>query len=315
MIRLGIFGKNYGAKVLAPAFALDPRCEAVDVLGRDANVDHWLDRLDAVAIAVPPAVQPTIAMMALARGIPVFAEKPFGSEWAARCMLEASLGHVTAVDFNFTEVPAFTKTKAMLQHGYIGQLRHVTATWHVENEATRLKLDHWKTCDSAGGGVLGNFASHSLHYLEWFCGKIIQLSGRLAQAPDMPNLDTTVTAECRFAGGASGALVVSCAAPLGSGHRIEFYGSEGTLVLNNVSYDTMRGFVLRHGTRATKELRFVDVELDPLDTQADGRIAPSSRLASKFLDRIEGHQVSAPDFAAGYRVQTLIDTIRHPTAH
>jgi predicted dehydrogenase len=311
MIRLGIFGKNYGAKVLAPAFAMDPRCKVVGVWGSDAVIHQALDQVDAVAIAVPPAVQPTMAMIALARGIPVFAEKPFGSEWAARCMLEAAAGRVTGVDFNLTEVPSFRKAKELIAGGAIGALRHVTATWHVENEATRKKLDHWKTRDCHGGGVLGNFASHSLHYLEWFCGQIIQLSGRLAQAPDLPNLDTTVTAECRFAGGASGALVVSCAAFLGSGHRIEFYGTDGAMVLENVSYDTMRGFTVRHGNRDSNYRWFEPIEPDPLDTQADGRIAPVARLASKFLDRIEGQTNDAPDFAAGYRVQTLIEQIRH----
>ena len=47
---------------------------------------------------------------------------------------------------------------------------------------------------------------------------------------------------------------------------------------------------------------------DPDDAQyPDGRIAPVSRLAKRFLDAIEKRGAAEPDFAAGYRVQQLID--------
>ena len=39
----------------------------------------------------------------------------------------------------------------------------------------------------------------------------------------------------------------------------------------------------------------------------DGRIAPVSRLAKKFFDAIENGGAAQPDFAAGFRVQQLID--------
>ena len=35
----------------------------------------------------------------------------------------------------------------------------------------------WKTASSGGGGLLGNFVCHCLHYLEWFCGPIPASAG------------------------------------------------------------------------------------------------------------------------------------------
>ena len=85
MIRVGIVGSNFGRTVLLPAFRADRRCEVVALAGRDAQkaADHareagiarafksWAelvedDAIDAVAIATPPALQPDIAIQALA---------------------------------------------------------------------------------------------------------------------------------------------------------------------------------------------------------------------------------------------------------
>ena len=81
-------------------------------------------------------------------------------------------------------------------------------------------------------------------------------------------------------------------------------------MLHNRTADYMRGFVLSHARRPG-ELTVVPVE-DQLDAgQPDGRIAPASRLAARFLDCLADapryKPNAAPDFAAGYRVQQLID--------
>jgi predicted dehydrogenase len=114
----------------------------------------------------------------------------------------------------------------------------------------------------------------------------------------------------QFAGGPLCSLSMSCASYSGGGHAIEFYGEDGALKLHNPTADYMRGFVLTHARRPGA-LAAVPVD-DPLDAQfPDGRIAPLSRLASRFLDAIEGapryRPNAAPGFAAGYRVQELID--------
>ena len=48
---------------------------------------------------------------------------------------------------------------------------------------------------------------------------------------------------------------------------------------------------------------------------ADGRTAPVSRLAKRFLDAIENGALAQPDFAAGYRVQQLIDAAQRSHRH
>ena len=332
MIRLGIVGVNYGRTVQLPAFRADPRCQVVALAGRDAARTAELARkagvakgygdwralvedaeVQAVAIATLPSLQAQVATAALALGKPVFAEKPMASDLAsARAMLrQARLsGRPTMIDFNFHQIMSWQRAKTMLDAGAVGTLRHVTVHWHVESASLQLRMRNWKTVGDDGGGVLGNFISHCFHYLEWFCGPIAGLSARVSGLPDDADLETTVAMAITFQAGPLCSLSMSCASYLGSGHRIEFFGDDGTLVLANPGADYMRGFELFHAKRPEAELERITVS-DPIDAQyPDGRIAPVSRLAKRFFDAIESGSTAAPGFAEGYRVQRLMDAAR-----
>ena len=336
MIRLGIVGCNYGRTVQLPAFRLDPRCEVVALAGSDAARTAELARqssveqsfgdwramlesagIDAVAIATPPRLQPEIAIAALEHGKPVFVEKPMAADLAgAAAMLRHAGALPTMLDFNFTEILAWRKAKALLDGGAIGRLRSIAVNWNVENVSTRLRLKNWKTSGGDGGGALGNFGSHSLHYLEWLCGPILDMSARLAGLPDDPSLETNVGLSLAFRSGATGSFAMSCASYLGSGHRLEFYGEDGTLVLDNPTPEYMRGFTLSHARRPAAALTPVVIEDDPLDRQYpnEARIPPVSRLVRRFLDSIEQRRPATPGFAEGYRVQVLLDAVQRSHA-
>lgn len=332
MIRLGIVGSNYGRLVQLPAFRADPRCEVIALAGSDAArtaerarevaipkaYGDWRalvddHEVDAIAIATLPGLQPVIAMHALARGKPVFAEKPLANDLgSARAMVKAAqTSNVpTMVDFNFPPIAAWACAKDMLDAGAVGTLRHVAVHWHVENYSVRMRLRNWKTASTNGGGVLGNFVSHCFHYLEWFLGPLAGLDARISGLPGAPDLETTVTMALQFASGTPASLSMSCASYLGIGHRLEFFGEDGTLILFNPTADYMRGFELYHARRPEAALTRVAVQ-DPIDAQyPDGRIAPVSRLAKRFFDAIENGTPARPSFADGYRVQVLIDAAR-----
>lgn len=331
MIRLGIVGSNYGRMVLLPAFRADQRCQVVALAGSDAVRTAELARainipkahtgwaalvedaeVEAIAIATPPALQAEIAIRALQLGKPVFAEKPLAADLAAaRAMLRAAQasGKATMVDFNFTQIMAWLRAKEMLGDGAIGRLRHVAVHWHVENYSIQKRIRNWKTLGDGGGGVLGNFISHCFHNLEWFLGPIAGLTARIAGLPDDPALETTVAMALQFASGVPASLSMSCAAFAGPGHRIEFFGDDGTLVLHNPGMDYMRGFELSLSKRTAGRVR-VPVS-DAMDANfSDGRTAPAARLAKRWFDAIERGIPCEPGFADGYRVQRLIEAAR-----
>jgi predicted dehydrogenase len=329
MIPVGIVGCNYGRNVLLPAFRSDPRCEVVALAGTDvaraaelaraANVARGLGdwqtlvedaAVAAVAIAVPPDLQPAVARRALALGKAVFVEKPLAADLAGgRAMLAAAQrsGRPTMIDFNFPELPAWRSAKALLDSGRIGRLRHVVVTWNVESAAIRARLNSWKTRSDGGGGLLGNFVSHCFYYLEWFCGAISGLGGRLFLLPD-GGAQGSIALALAFFSGAGGSLQMSCASYLGSGHRIEFYGDDGTLVLANPTADYFRGFTLMQARRGDDRLQgAAHTEPGGGDGSADSRVPPVARLVQRFLDACEHGAAALPGFAEGYRVQELID--------
>jgi predicted dehydrogenase len=331
VIRLGIVGVNYGRTVQLPAFRTDSRCEVVALAGRDAARTATLAReagvakgygdwhalvedkdVQAVAIATLPSLQAQVAMRALELGKPVFIEKPMANNLAAaHAMLDLAKrsGLPTMIDFNFTQIMAWLRAKAMLDGGAIGKLRHATVHWHVESRALQLRMRNWKTVGDDGGGVLGNFISHCFHYLEWFCGPIAGMSARIGGLPGDEDLETTVAVAIEFKSGALASLSMSCASYRGIGHRLEFFGEDGTLVLHNPGADYMRGFELTHAKRSGEFKRIATN--DPADApHPDGRIAPVSRLAKLWFDTIEKGGTPQPGFAEGYRVQRQMDAAR-----
>jgi len=333
VIRLGIVGCNFGRAVLLPAFRADPRCRVEALAGTDitrtseialaegisqpladwrALTDH--PELDAVAIAVPPNLQPDIAMRALKAGKAVFAEKPLAATLDAAQELhwqaDAS-GKPFVIDFEFCELPTWQHAKALIDDGALGPLRHVSVTWHVENYATRMRLKSWKNDRASGGGALGNFVSHCFYYLEYFCGPMRDMSADLFGLPgETPVSESTVALAGTFRSGAAYTLAMSAASYLGSGHRIEFYGEDGTLVLANPTSDYMRGFELSHARRPAASLTRIDMP-DPDDARfPDGRVAPVSRLAKRFLDAVESGAAVHPGIVEACRVQQLIHLAR-----
>ena len=333
LVGIGIVGCNYGRLVHLPAFRLDPRCKIVALAGSDAartaelakaeNVPlafgTWEQLVEhpvvgAVCIATRPDLQPRIAIRALELGKPVFAEKPMAADLAgAENMVRAAeaSGRIAMVDFNFCEILSWAKAKALLDEGAIGRVRHVDVNWNVENYSTRMRLTNWKTSGAEGGGVLGNFVSHCFHYLEWFCGPIAGMSARISGLPDAPATETNAGISLMFRSGAAGNIAMSCASYLGSGHRIELYGEDGTLTLVNETTDYMRGFRLSFGRRPAQLMDVISV-VDEVDLRfpSDGRIAPVSRLAARFLDGIERGIATTSGFREGLRVQALLDVAR-----
>jgi predicted dehydrogenase len=335
MIGVGIVGCNYGRAVLIPAFRHDPRCEVVALAGTDAERTAELARaanvargfgswqslvqdpaVAVVAVAVPPDLQPAVARHALEFGKAVFLEKPLAADLAgAQMILESARksAQPTIIDFNFPELPSWQRAKAILDDDAIGRLQNVVVTWNFQNESTRLRLENWKTQGDSGGGLLGNFVSHSFYNLEWLCGPISGLSAKVFALPDS-KADGSVTLALAFASGAGGSLQVSSASFLGSGHRIELYGEDGTLVLSNLTADYFRGFKLRLGRQGDDVLKPIAIENADGDPLLDSRMAPVTRLVRRFLDACESGGFPSPGVTEGYRVQCLIDAARRAHA-
>ena len=218
------------------------------------------------------------------------------------------------VDFEFPEIPAWIKAKRLLDNGDVGKLAHIEVNWAVETYANRHQLDDsWKT-DRDGGGALFSFMSHVFYHLEWFVSQpVVRLSAMIGNAPSDPRSGDTLNGiHVQFADGLMVSVTVSSHAFLGSGHRLTFYGSDGTLVLANPTRDYVRGFQLLYGRRGDETLR--DVTPPDIPDSVDGRRYATGRLVTRFVDWIVEGTPTTPTVKDGVRVQQLLTAAQNSDA-
>jgi predicted dehydrogenase len=323
-LNIGIIGLGFGSQVHVPAFRLDSRCLVAAIAGRSAekaarvaerlsitkSYGDWRpiveDRtIDAVAIAVPPSEQSAIGMAALEAGKHVFCEKPLASQVADAAQLfqaATSRGLVHGIDLIFPELPLWKKARELVRTDEFRDIRHAVLNWRVETYASRTKARSWKTDPNFGGGVLNNFVSHVVHNIEWLFGPIGSVTAAVRGAAG--GAETSVQATLDLDSGFPVFVSIASDAFLGHGHRLEVYGEEGTLVLENRTADYAAGFELWRGTRSTGSLELV--ASDEPQPGVDGRIAAVGKLTSRFIDSILNGVEMIPNFADGLRAQLIL---------
>jgi predicted dehydrogenase len=333
LLRIGVVGTGYGQHVLVPAFRSDPRCAVIgiaastqkraqvvaDRLSVEKAYGGWKDlvadpNIDVVAIAVPPVLQPQIVLAALDQGKPVFCEKPLAvvlddAKEMARIAEQKVIA--SAVDFIFPEIPAWQKTKELLENGAIGDLRHVVLQWKVETYANKHGLTSWKTNSIDGGGTLNNFVAHSFYYLEWLLGPISSLTADLSRVPgDNREGDTQAILAFEFKSGVSASVTVCTASPDGDGQRLEIFGATGSLILHNPEADYVRGFKLYLASADGLGGNPVTVDRGWAEGDGDGRVLAVGLIVERFVNWIEGGHEAWPNLSDGLRVQTLLSAAR-----
>jgi predicted dehydrogenase len=327
-----VVGLGFGPVHVA-AFRRDPRCEVVALCARREDraeeaarrlaisraLGDWrrlLDEkagVDLISLAVPGPVQAEIGRAALQAGKHVLFEKPLADSAEAAnelALMADKLGRATAVNFEFPEGPAWHEAKRVLDEGRIGRLRHVVVTWRVETYANKARLDSWKTRSAEGGGAMNLFTSHCFHYVEWLFGPVRSISAALQRAPgDGRDGDTLDGIVLITEDGVPIVLTIATDAFLGSGHRLDLCGDDGTLVLENREADYIRGFRLFLAERKDRELQPQPVS-DVPGTE-DGRIAATAAIVHRLLDVVtRGEGRVTPGVREGARVQQLIDAAR-----
>jgi len=333
-IRVGVVGVGFGRYVHVPAFRLLPQVEVVAIAastparaeaaaqaeGIAKAYGDWRalvadPDVDLVSIATPPILQPQIARAALLQGKALFCEKPLAStpaEAAELMRLAQERGLPAMVDFEFPFLPTWTGAKHLLEQGRLGRLRHVAVQWNLENYANRLLLENWKTRSADGGGALNALGSHCLYYLEWFLGRLVRLSAFLSQAPHDPRSgDTLVQINALTQQGVPVLVTLSTHAYGGNGHRLEFFGDDGTLKLENNTTDYIRGFELLLAERGSEGFRPVLLPQETaLSDHADGRVWIVASLLERLLAWMRDGQPRTPTLADGWRVGLLLAAVQ-----
>lgn len=345
LVRIGIVGLGYGAKIQLPAFLSLPDVEVVAVADIDDNRlldittsfedlkahNDWMnmiadDDIDAISVASPPFLHSEIVCAALASGKHVLCEKPFGIDLDAAMKMYEAVEHsneklVNAIDFEFRMEPGIVELKHLVDSGMIGQVVRIDVTWFTGGRSDPSLLWSWQHDVEAGGGVLEAFGSHIIDYVEWICqSPIIEVTARshilINHRKGVDGIERDVTAEdscdliCGLANGVVASLRFSNCYPFPLGHRIEIYGDCGRLIYAHEPPFLPGSAKLWMETRSRK-ISQVKLTEPQSDTGLDTRVLAFRELARRFADAVRGTDVhDLPSFACGLKVRKVLQAAR-----
>ena len=244
--------------------------------------------VDAVDLLLPHALHHPIAKEALEAGKHVCLEKPLTvreSEARELVDLAASKGLVLALAENTRFVHAYVVAERMLRAGELGQVRMVRG--FIPDQI----LDEWAEDPTGwkpaafGTGAIMDCAPHLLYQLVWYFGEIEVLHAISQRyAPDV-ELENHGIIAGRVSGGALFSIELSSVTEYPRGERVEIYGSEAALIIDQVLDPPMvlyRGDRDHHGTAVAEvpydlgqwKARSIAVEVaDFVDAVREGRPA------------------------------------------
>jgi predicted dehydrogenase len=307
-----VFQSDARSEVVAICASTEDRARAVaDRLNIRRAFGDWrrvvaAPEIAAVSIAVPPALQPEIAIAAARAGKHVFCEKPLARSHAeAQAMLVAveASGVANAIDFEFGELPAYRAAEQLLLSGQLGAIDSLAFTWEVRTRSR--PSDSWKEQLESGGGSLGGFAAHAIYLIERLFAPVVRLS-----SPSAPSgiAGRRTIAELELLGGLHARLNIATDADPATGHRLEAHGLSGDLVVENRGPDHVRGFTVRVVNRVTGQEGVLPLE--ELAADGDARVAAVAPIASRFVTAALGGPAASPGIAEGVRVQRVLDALR-----
>ncbi|MET0145995.1 MAG: Gfo/Idh/MocA family oxidoreductase [Ilumatobacteraceae bacterium] len=299
------------------------------------------DDIDLVDVCTPADSHHPITLAAIAAGKAVLCEKPLASDAAqAVDMVDAaaSSGVVNAVTHEFRYMPVRRHIRQLVRDGYVGDIHFVNASVFADyalNPSMEPHYHTWVSMRAEGGGVVNGLLSHHIDLLRFSFGDLHDVGGATAtmitEKPVLPweyrdgdpigpetetigmkavDADDAAVVHAKLANGAPVVLTGSWSVHHGSGVRLEVYGRDGTLILDNTG--------TLHGGRTGEPLAEIPIPASVAVHHAD---APSplvsmfAMLAEDIAAAVDGAPPPAGDdhlfaqLADGLAVQQVIDRV------
>jgi predicted dehydrogenase len=314
-VRVGVIGRGFGARVVAPAFDQTDGCQVIDVVSPrdDAAVGALCarDDVDLIAVHSPPFLHLDHVRRAIAGGHAVLCDKPFGrngEEAAAMCAMANEAGVVNLLNFELRFDPANGRLHALLQEGAIGEPEHVQCTTHIAVSRLPLRRFGWLFDAELGGGWIGAWASHFIDFLRWSLGEITEATAMrrttIAERPDAEGrvhrctAEDGFTANLRSANGVTISIDSTFAAPANVPSRLTVIGRDGVLEL------TANQRIIRYDASGARD----ELNLD----QPGNVMLQMGQWAAVVRDAVQsgGSDMGTPTFADGLACARVMDLLR-----
>ncbi len=317
----------------------DLAARAADEFGFARHTGNWRELIadpdiDVIDITAPNALHHEMALAAIAAGKHVYCEKPLAPTAAeAREMTEAARakGVRTQVGFNYLCNPMLATAREMIAGGELGEIRGYRGL-HAEDYMADADGPFTFRHDPAGGGALADIGSHALATAEYLLGPITEVMGDcvtlIGERPDGKGgmrrieVDDVGRAFVRFANGAQGSIEGNwIATGRKMQHDFEIHGSKGALYFTQERFNELHFYST---TDAPGRQGFRRIEAGPEHAPyghfcvASGHQIGFNDLKAieveGFIRAIAGEAPERFGFDKGYRIQTLVETIRRSSA-
>lgn len=266
------------------------------------------DDVDAISVCVPSGMHADAAVAALDAGKHVVVEKPIDITLAAADRIidaERRSGRTVTVISQRRFRPAYRQVNDLATAGRLGRITWGAAESTFWRPQSYYDSGGWRgTWALDGGGALMNQGIHALDLLVWMLGEPVEASAYAATlAHERIEVEDTLTASVRFAGGALGTVTATTAAYPGGSVRLTVAGDAGTAVIADERLASLHtrdgeagtgpddqaetstgatgpgGVTEAHGAQYADFLAAVRDERPPRVTAADGRRALALVLA------------------------------------
>jgi predicted dehydrogenase len=222
-----------GARARAVAAELGARAyTSLDGLLADRDVE-------AVDLTLPHDVHFPAASAALAAGRHVLVEKPLAlTSGECRSLIDqASAASLTlAVAENTRFVVAYRAVEQLVRAGAIGEPR-LARTLISGSEVRRLRdTTLWKGKRAgSGGGAIFDAGPHSFYLLRWLLGELATVRAYHHRLIAESEVDDHAVVAGRMASGALYGTEYTFTAEIPWGERLELYGSEGSVIVDQLA--------------------------------------------------------------------------------
>jgi predicted dehydrogenase len=326
-VRLGVLGcgsiartahlpslaRAAGAEVVALADADPAKLTAARPLAATARaVADYADVLampdvDAVIIALPPALHAEAAVAALLRKKHIYVEKPLATSLAdATRIVDAwrGSGLTAMMGFNYRFNPVIEQARARMAAGAVGAPIAVRTVFSTPRRA----IPSWKERRDTGGGALLDLAVHHIDLVRFLLGA--EISRVSADLRSTASDDDTAFLQLRLTTGLT--VQSMCSLSAIEEDRIEIYGSAGKLTVDR--YRSLRvqetpattgGALGTAAARLLSEMRAAPYALEKRRAPLHDPSFPAAMNA--FVRAVEHRAVATPTLSDGLRAIAVIE--------
>jgi predicted dehydrogenase len=192
----------------------------------------------SVDVALPHNLHFEVGRRALEAGKHVIIEKPLAptvAECDSLMDLAGARGLLLSVSENARFVKAYIEVEKLLRKGAIGTPRLIRTLIYGSELVTLTDRGHWRSRAAASlGGAIVDSSPHSFYLLKWLFGEIAVLRAFSEQLIAESEVEDNALVTGRMKSGALFTAQFTFTAEIPWGERLEVYGSEGTIIVDQL---------------------------------------------------------------------------------